>query len=104
MKLTQAYLRKLILEQLLNEVDQPVQPVQPVNPQRKDLESFQARQHATITITKEVVADKVGQYLQTLKGLDIEKNKSEIINGLSLLINNIRTNQLTQTTKAPAGR
>jgi hypothetical protein len=101
MKLTQAYLRKLILEQLLNEVDQPVQPI---NPQRKDLESFQARQHATTTINKEVVADKVEQYLQTLKGLDIEKNKSEIINGLSLLINKIRTNQLTQTTKAPAGR
>ncbi|MEY4573603.1 MAG: Pelagibacter phage [Bacteroidota bacterium] len=91
--ITEAWRNYALVEQ------QPVVPQQ--TQQRKDLQSFQSRQSQITTINKEIVSQKVVDYLETLKGLDINKNKQAIIDGLLLIINKLKAAQPTQQQAQP---
>ena len=96
MKLTESYIRKLIIEELSNE--------QPQSPQRKDLEAFQQRQTQVSSLTKEIVAQKVQEYLSTLRGVDIDRQKQIIIDGLLLTINNLKNPVKQPTAQLPVAK
>lgn len=60
-------------------------------PQNKDLQSYQQRQSQISTINKDVIAQKTIEYIKSLRGFDIQKNKNVVIDGLKLAITALQT-------------
>jgi hypothetical protein len=79
-------------------ISQPPQQQQ-AQPQDKELQNFQQRQSAVTTVNKDIIAKKAIEYIKTLRGFDLEKNKQVVIDGLTMVIKQLQTPQQAQPVK-----
>jgi len=68
-------------------------------PEQKDLQAFQSRQAAMTTVNPQIIAQKIVDYLKTLRGFDVQKNSQMVIGAMQLI-----TKQLSQPQKTETGQ
>jgi hypothetical protein len=69
-------------------------------PEQKDLKAFQNRQTQISHFTPQVISQKIIQFLQTLKGFDLQKNNAVVLNSLRMLTKEFTDASSNQTKQA----
>ncbi len=75
---------------------------EPEKPEQKDLKAFQNRQSAMTTVNPQIIAQKMVDYLKTLRGFDVQKNSQMVISAMQLITKQLSQPQKTETGQKPA--
>jgi len=98
--LTEGWRTYMVEQQPISQPPQQQPPQQQqAQPQDKELQNFQQRQSAVTTVNKDIIAKKAIEYIKTLRGFDLEKNKQVVIDGLTMVIKQLQTPQQAQPVK-----
>jgi hypothetical protein len=76
------------------------EPEKPEQKHLKDLKDFQNRQTQISHFTPEVISQQIIQFLQTLKGFDLQKNNAVVLNSLRMLTKEFTDASSNQTKQA----